>query len=106
MFIVFGMPFDGRVRSRNAAELRALADRVRRNVPHRRDPERFHVEKSCVCQDLERLARRFEERPPKPELRVTRQRLRQEITAQYIGGRRVTVQRTRAPFAIFVGGNN
>lgn len=89
-----------------AAELRALADRVRRNVPHRRDPERFHTEKSCVCQDIERLARRFEECPPRPELRVSRNRLRQEVSTQNIGGRRVTVQRTRAPFAIFVGGND
>ena len=58
-----------------AAELRALADRVRRNVPHRRDPERFHTEKSCVCQDLECLARRFEYTKPAP-LRVTRARER------------------------------
>jgi hypothetical protein len=36
--------------------LRALAERVRRNVPLRRDPERFHVEKSCIAQDLEHLA--------------------------------------------------
>jgi hypothetical protein len=35
----------------------------RRNVPHRRDPERFHVEKSCVCQDLERIADELEPRP-------------------------------------------
>jgi hypothetical protein len=43
-----------------AAYLRALAGRVRRNVPLRSDPERFHVEKSCICQDLEHLARDFE----------------------------------------------
>jgi hypothetical protein len=39
-----------------AAKLRAIVERVRRNVPHRRDPERFHIEKSCLWQDLERIA--------------------------------------------------
>jgi hypothetical protein len=39
-----------------AASLRALADRVRRLVPRRRDPERFRVDKSCITQDLEELA--------------------------------------------------
>jgi hypothetical protein len=39
-----------------AAKPRALAERVRRHVPDRRDPDRFHTEKSCICQDLERVA--------------------------------------------------
>jgi hypothetical protein len=43
-------------------KLRALSERVSRNVPHRRDPERFHIEKSCICQHLEHLASMIEER--------------------------------------------
>jgi hypothetical protein len=31
-----------------AAYLRALAERVHRNVPQRRDPERFYVDKACI----------------------------------------------------------
>jgi hypothetical protein len=42
--------------------LRAIAKRERRNSPHRRDPERFHTEKSCIVQDLEALADRIEDR--------------------------------------------
>ena len=34
-----------------------IADRVRRLVPSRHDPERFHVEKSEIEHDLRRLAR-------------------------------------------------
>jgi hypothetical protein len=33
-----------------------LADRVRRLGPDRRDPERFHVEKSELAAELRRLA--------------------------------------------------
>jgi hypothetical protein len=52
--------------------LRALSERVRRNVPH---PERFHVEKSCICQDLEHLARDFEPCSlPGPTIIVQRRR--------------------------------
>jgi hypothetical protein len=40
----------------SGAARRALSERVSRNVPHRRDPERLHIEKSCIRQDLE-LAR-------------------------------------------------
>ncbi|HEX4237715.1 MAG TPA: hypothetical protein VHZ64_07230 [Xanthobacteraceae bacterium] len=39
-----------------AEQLRALARRVRHNVPHHRDPERFHVEKSEIEHALGRLA--------------------------------------------------
>jgi uncharacterized protein (DUF2252 family) len=78
-----------------AAKLRALAERVRRNVPLRRDPERFHVEKSCICQDLEHLAEQFE-RPTDPQITVSRQR--RTITSEVIGGRRVTVKHKREPF--------
>jgi hypothetical protein len=45
-------------------------------------------------------------RAAKPALRVTRNRLRAVTTNEFIGGRWVRVQRPRAPFAIFVGGND
>jgi hypothetical protein len=38
------------------AALRDLAARVERNVPHHRDPERFHAEKSEIASELRRLA--------------------------------------------------
>jgi hypothetical protein len=58
-----------------AAYLRALAERVRRNVPLRHDPEYFHVEKACICQDLEHLARDFEPCSlPGPTIMVQRRR--------------------------------
>lgn len=38
------------------ARLRDLAARVERNVPHHRDPERFHAEKSEIATELRRLA--------------------------------------------------
>jgi hypothetical protein len=66
---------------------------VARDVPLLRDPERFHVEKSCICQDLERLASMCEE---KQEPSVTRHRT--VLTTEMIGGRRVTVQHKRGPF--------
>jgi hypothetical protein len=54
---------------------------VARNVACGRDPERFHVEKSCIAQDLEHLARDLEER-----------------SALTINRRRVTVLRERTIF--------
>jgi hypothetical protein len=56
-----------------AAYLRALAECVRRNVPLRRDPERFHVERTCICQDLEHLAAMLDERQER-KLEITRKR--------------------------------
>lgn len=38
--------------------LRDLASRVERNVPHHRDPEQFHIEKSEIASELRRLAKR------------------------------------------------
>ncbi len=38
------------------AALRELAARVERNVPHHREPERFHAEKSEIAAALRRLA--------------------------------------------------
>ena len=61
----------GRRRRQAARDCRARA----RNVPHRRDPERFHTEKSCIVQDLEALAGVFEDRAIKPaKLEVNRTR--------------------------------
>jgi hypothetical protein len=39
-----------------AAELHALADRVRRLAPSHRDPEAFHVEKGEIAAELLELA--------------------------------------------------
>jgi hypothetical protein len=87
-----------------AAKLRAIVERVRRNVPHRRDPERFHVEKSCVCQDLERIAEALDPKPINHTRGlpiVARVRPgRVSITTETIAGRRVIVQRARMPFSI------
>jgi len=74
-----------------AAQLGGLAERVSRNVALRRDPERFHVEKSCIAQDLEHLANEIDERASASRvgamaLTVSRQK------------RPVTVQRERGPF--------
>ena len=38
------------------AALRDLAARVERNVPHHRDPERFHAEKSEIAAALRQIA--------------------------------------------------
>lgn len=87
-----------------AAELRALSDRVRRNVPHRRDPERFHTEKSCIVQDLEALAGVFEDRAIKPEkLEVNRTR-RPVLTNRVHRAPRSSCGRTARARAIFHGG--
>jgi hypothetical protein len=75
-----------------AAKLRALAGRVRRNVALRRDPERFHVDKSCIAQDLEHLADRLD------ESRFSDYRHRQRRAVEVIGGKRVAAQRQRDPF--------
>lgn len=39
-----------------ADKLRALARRVESNVPQHTDPEKFHVEKSDIAEELKRLA--------------------------------------------------
>lgn len=43
-----------------AQELRDLAERVRRLIPSRRDPERFFEERSEVEDTLRRMARQIE----------------------------------------------
>lgn len=45
--------------------LLALADRVRRLAPDRRDPEQFHAEKSEIVHELRRLARRIDRAQPR-----------------------------------------
>jgi hypothetical protein len=49
--------------------LRNLAARVERNVPHHRDPERFHAEKSEIAAALRRLAC---DQPPRRRARFFR----------------------------------
>jgi hypothetical protein len=61
----------------------------------RRDPERFRVEKSCICQDLEYLAEQCDARS-NPQITVSRQRRDAMLTV--ISGKRVTVQHKRDPF--------
>jgi hypothetical protein len=82
-----------------AEALRALVRRVRHNVPSGHDPERFHVEKSEIERALAKLADRFDVGP-----RRRQEPRRPVITTELIGGRRIMVQKTRMPFAIFVGG--
>jgi hypothetical protein len=43
--------------------LRDLARRVERNVPNGGDPERFHVDKSEIADDLRRIAQEAEYGP-------------------------------------------
>jgi hypothetical protein len=68
-----------------AAELRALALRVRHNVPDRHDPERFHVEKSEIERKLGSIAARYEDNP-----RRGRERHRDIVRTEIrINGRRI-----------------
>jgi hypothetical protein len=85
-----------------AAELRALIRRVRYNIPHRHDPERFHLEKSEIERCLLTLANRLDGSTSASRRKA---RSRVIVTTEVIGGRRVMVQKTRQPFAIFVGGS-
>jgi hypothetical protein len=74
-----------------AAYLRALAERVHRNVPLRHNPERFHVEKACIAQDLELLAQWLEDKAERDKSRT--------ITITGTGRpTRVALQRNRDPF--------
>ena len=43
-----------------AEQLRDLSRQVRRLVPDRRDPERYHLDKDASAKALVRLARRLE----------------------------------------------
>jgi predicted deacylase len=78
-----------------------LGQRVRHNIPHRIDPERFHLEKSEIEKRLGMLAKKLEAGgSAKAALRARRV----VVTTEIIGGRRITVQKARMPFAVFVGG--
>jgi hypothetical protein len=80
-----------------AEQLRALAERVRRNVPRRRDPERFHMESSEIARGILDIAGTLSfDREPAPR-KAASGRLATEVTI--IGGRRIVVQ-SRKPFAI------
>jgi hypothetical protein len=82
-----------------ADQLRALALRVRHNLPGRHDPEKFHIEKSEIERTLLRIAAKFDGRN-----RPSAKSQRAVVTTEVIAGRRVIVQRPRMPFAIFIGG--
>ena len=59
----------------SAGRLRIPKARSSSNVPLRRDPERFHIEKSCVAQDLQHLASRLEDRDSNPaKIEIARHR--------------------------------
>lgn len=93
-----------------AAALRALVDRVRRNVPLNADPERFHLEKSEIARGLLDLADaiapgsirqgRVDGARPKPPVVAGRRRV--TVTTEIIAGRVVAVQRRRMPFSVYV----
>jgi len=71
-----------------------LSERVRRDVPLRLDPERFHFEKNFIAQDLEHLANELEEsQPPSSDHHSSRQR--RSVTLQA-----AAAQRFRAPFFV------
>lgn len=93
-----------------AEQLRALASRVRRNVPVSGDPERFHMEASEIAHDLVLVAeqivpstladRRTRDRTESQMRPVSPTLGRTVITTTVIAGRRVAVQRRRLPFAV------
>lgn len=86
-----------------AADLRALAQRVRYNLPHRHNPEQFHIEKSEIERALRTIANRLD---GTSERKAAKRAARAPVlTTEIIGGRRIAVQRTRKPFSIFVGGS-
>jgi hypothetical protein len=95
-----------------AAQLRALASRVRRlSPPLSSDPERFHEERSEIAFEIVTQADRLgprsaqEREPARAQLEVERARGRQVTTTRTIKGRRVLVQerRPRPGFSVFVG---
>lgn len=91
-----------------AATLRALVDRVRRNVPLGGDPERFHLEKSEIARRMLDLADALapDERPARsnePAKARVPGRRQVIVSTMVVAGRTVAVQRRRAPFAIHIG---
>ena len=87
-----------------AAQLRALASRVRANLPRRSDPEQFHVEKDDIAKALLTIANAIEGRSDRSyESYANARRVVVTTQSEVIGGKRVTVQRRRLPFAISSG---
>jgi hypothetical protein len=92
-----------------AQAVRLLAQRVRRLVPLAGKPDAFHEDKSDIAQELLEIADRISP-PAKPALRgKVEARGRMLGTGRPVGtsvivvsGRRVTVQRRRAAFAVCV----
>jgi hypothetical protein len=88
-----------------AAGLRALADRVRRNIPLNSDPERFHEEKSEIARGLIDIAEGVSpggRRASVPVAVEVSEKRRGRVVAHsvvLVNGRRVTVQARRMPFA-------
>lgn len=92
-----------------AEQLRALAGRVRRNVPRSGDPERFHIEASEIARGLIDIAEGLR---PSTHAERTQGRMgdiRDDKTKTgpipcipTASGRRVALQQTRKPFAIHV----
>jgi hypothetical protein len=81
-----------------AIELRDLAGRVRRNLPRRIDPERFHVELDAIARRLLDLSTELCGREPERSERVVIKRRLVRTTA-IVKGKRVVVERRR-PFAV------
>ena len=96
-----------------AAKLRALAKRVRHNVPRSGDPERFHIELSEIARGIGVLADEigqatYDDTRESPVTagqgrKPTAGRVHTTMSTVVVAGRRVAVQRRRMPFAIFVG---
>jgi hypothetical protein len=85
-----------------AAELRALAERVRRLPPPMKggDPTRFYEEQSEIAGDLAAVAERMV--PSRPASNRSRALV---STVRFINGRKVVVQQSPRPgFSVFIGG--
>jgi hypothetical protein len=79
-----------------ARRLREIVDRVRRLMPLRSDPERFHVDRDSVAVDLGRLARELD---PEGERRQEERAKRGRFSPGTIAakGRLIKVEKRRAP---------
>lgn len=87
-----------------AAELRALASRVRRNMPDRHNPERFHEEADDIAHSINAIASSLpaecEEVPVEPS---RRRKAVVVVTRTFVvGGKKHREQAPRSPFAICV----
>lgn len=96
-----------------ADKLRALASRVRRNLPLNSDPERFHVEMSVIARaildvadELDPTARRGrpDQGRDQPERPTSAGKGRVVVTTHtlVVAGKSIAVQRRRLPFSVHV----